>query len=95
MDGQEAETLGLVNYAVAQNEAGDAAYRKAETIAERILEKVYTLSHKYYCQLSYFAYTWFLAMLELGSSFSVATGIQTKKREGQEVDVFYLSTCKP
>jgi len=39
VDGQEAETLGLVNYAVAQNEAGDAAYRKAETIAERILEK--------------------------------------------------------
>ncbi|CAH1959872.1 unnamed protein product [Acanthoscelides obtectus] len=37
LDGSRAEKIGLVNYAVEQNEEGDAAFKKALNIAEEIL----------------------------------------------------------
>ncbi|VEN38369.1 unnamed protein product [Callosobruchus maculatus] len=37
IDGSRAEKIGLVNYAVEQNEEGDAAFKKALSIAEEIL----------------------------------------------------------
>jgi len=40
LDGIEAHQLRLVNHVTAQNEAGDAAYQKALTIAEEITMNV-------------------------------------------------------
>ncbi|KAG2461684.1 ECHD2 protein, partial [Polypterus senegalus] len=40
IDGQRAAALGLVNKAVAQNDAGDAAYREALLLASEILPQV-------------------------------------------------------
>nr|XP_006823943.1 PREDICTED: methylglutaconyl-CoA hydratase, mitochondrial-like [Saccoglossus kowalevskii] len=39
LSGEEAEKIGLVNYAVDQNDSGDAAYQKSLRIAEQILSK--------------------------------------------------------
>lgn len=40
VDGMEAKELGLVNHAVEQNEAGDAAYHRALELAEQIRPNV-------------------------------------------------------
>ena len=40
LSGKEAEEIGLAEYNVEQNEAGDAAYRKAVEIAKEIANKV-------------------------------------------------------
>ena len=40
VDGLEAYSMGLVNAAVEQNEAGDAAYDKAVELAEHIIPNV-------------------------------------------------------
>lgn len=43
MGGQTALEMGLVNRAVDQNEAGDAAYREALSLAREILPQVFDL----------------------------------------------------
>ena len=50
LDGKQAESFGLVNCAVEQNENGDAGYLKALEIAEQIAGQV---CHKY---LSYYSF---------------------------------------
>ncbi|XP_077812833.1 enoyl-CoA hydratase domain-containing protein 2, mitochondrial isoform X4 [Macaca mulatta] len=40
LSGTEANALGLVNHAVAQNEEGDAAYHRARALAQEILPQV-------------------------------------------------------
>lgn len=42
LDGQEAQEMGIVNHAVPQNQAGDAAYHKAIELAEQIIPNVST-----------------------------------------------------
>ncbi|GAB1601127.1 methylglutaconyl-CoA hydratase, mitochondrial-like [Argonauta hians] len=39
LDGKQAAAIGLVNHAVDQNEAGDAAYLKAEQLAQEIAQQ--------------------------------------------------------
>ena len=39
ISGTEATEIGLADYAVEQNEAGDAAYQRALTLAEEILPR--------------------------------------------------------
>ena len=39
ISGTEAAEIGLADYAVEQNEAGDAAYQRALTLAEKILPR--------------------------------------------------------
>eukprot|EP00914_Ancora_sagittata_P010226 GHVO01019734.1.p2 GENE.GHVO01019734.1~~GHVO01019734.1.p2 ORF type:complete len:100 (+),score=12.69 GHVO01019734.1:855-1154(+) len=45
VDGNEAKALGLANHAVAQNEAGDAAYERSLELALQISPNVRAFSH--------------------------------------------------
>lgn len=40
LSGMQAQALGLVNHAVAQNEEGNAAYHRARELAQEILPQV-------------------------------------------------------
>ena len=40
IDGDEASHLGLVNFSVAQNDAGNAAYQRAMALAQQISQNV-------------------------------------------------------
>lgn len=40
LSGTQAQALGLVNHAVAQNEEGNAAYHRARELAQEILPQV-------------------------------------------------------
>ena len=40
LSGEQAQALGLVNHAVAQNEEGNAAYHRARALAQEILPQV-------------------------------------------------------
>ena len=44
LSGKEAEEIGLAEYNVEQNEAGDAAYHKAVEIAKEIANKVCSMT---------------------------------------------------
>lgn len=41
VDGTEAKTIGLVSHVVEQNEAGDAAYHRALSLAKEFLPQVH------------------------------------------------------
>lgn len=43
LSGEQAQALGLVNHAVAQNEEGNAAYHRARALAQEILPQVQRL----------------------------------------------------
>ena len=43
IDGDQALTVGLVDYSVKQNEEGDAAYKRAIQMAQEICKNVQTL----------------------------------------------------
>lgn len=40
VDGEEAKSIGLISHVVEQNEAGDAAYRRALALAREFLPQV-------------------------------------------------------
>lgn len=40
LDGEEAKSVGLISHVVEQNEAGDAAYRRALALATEFLPQV-------------------------------------------------------
>uniref|UniRef100_A0A8C6X0N3 Uncharacterized protein n=1 Tax=Naja naja TaxID=35670 RepID=A0A8C6X0N3_NAJNA len=40
LDGEEAKSIGLISHVVEQNEAGDAAYRRALALAREFLPQV-------------------------------------------------------
>ena len=45
--GKQAQEVGIANHAVAQNEAGDAAYKKCLEIAEKIVPNVCEIIFNY------------------------------------------------
>ena len=43
IDGEEAKSIGLISHVVEQNEAGDAAYRRALALAREFLPQVQSI----------------------------------------------------